>query len=573
MMHKRHPVLAVGALIALMLTSVHVYAGGPLVLLSAGVPFLWPNGGRLIPFNPDQGGLGPLTNAQAIAQSTAAFLVWADVASATATHVNAGQLPVDVDETNFVPYLSPVAPDGLSAIVYDEDGAIFDLLFGPDSGVLGFAGPEWIDPATGAILEGVAFMNGGSLLGANAFPVAEFLSVQVHEYGHYQNLAHTVVNGQIAGFGDARGPSPFNTFAPPATFAGRIETMYPFLFINGGQATPHADDIAMFSTLYPEPTFTTSRGAITGNIVAPNNTTPLTGVNVIARNIANPYDDAVTAISSDFAVNYASGSPFVGVYTLRGLTPNASYAVYVDQILAGGFSTPPRSLPGPEEFYNGADESNDAATDDPSVFTPVSAAAGGTAGNINIVFNALTPGPIPLGDDSSFEIFPDFPLRFCGQTHESVWVNANGNLTFGAASPSFVENAAGMLIGPPRIAALWDDLNPEAGGTVAFSVTRSTLKVTFTNVPEYPALGANSFSVTLRDGLFDGSDPGLALHGGRFSLDYGSLTATDGLAGYSCGGKVTSGFELETDLSGIRFQLVLGLQQPAVYRGLHGGRQ
>ena len=103
-MHKRHPVLAVGALIAFMLTSVQVYAGGPLLLLLPGVPFLWPNGGRMIPFNPDLGGLGPLTNAQAVAQSTAAFQVWADVASASATHINAGQLPVDVDETNFVPY-------------------------------------------------------------------------------------------------------------------------------------------------------------------------------------------------------------------------------------------------------------------------------------------------------------------------------------------------------------------------------------------------------------------------------------------------------------------------------------
>ena len=82
-MHKRHPVLAVGALIAFMLTSVQLYAGGPLALLAPGVPFLWPNGGQMIPFNPDLGGLGPLTNAQAVAQSTAAFKVWADVASAT----------------------------------------------------------------------------------------------------------------------------------------------------------------------------------------------------------------------------------------------------------------------------------------------------------------------------------------------------------------------------------------------------------------------------------------------------------------------------------------------------------
>ncbi len=106
--------------------------------------------------------------------------------------------------------------------------------------MLGFAGPEWVNTATGDILEGVSFMNGGSLLGPGAFPVAEFLSVQVHEYGHYQNLAHTVVNGQIIAGPDSRGPSPFNTFPPPPSFAGRIETMYPFLFINGGMATPHA---------------------------------------------------------------------------------------------------------------------------------------------------------------------------------------------------------------------------------------------------------------------------------------------------------------------------------------------
>jgi hypothetical protein len=111
--------------------------------------------------------------------------------------------------------------------------------------------------ATGDIVEGVSFMNGGALLGPDAFPVAEMLSVQVHEFGHYQNLAHTEVNGQIP-VGDHTGPSPANTF-PVESLVGRIETMYPFLYINGGMATPHRDDIAFFSTLYPEPHFASTR--------------------------------------------------------------------------------------------------------------------------------------------------------------------------------------------------------------------------------------------------------------------------------------------------------------------------
>ena len=458
----------------------------------------------MIPFNPDQGGLGPLNNAAAVAQTAAAFAAWEAIPSATATHRNAGQLPVDVDETNFEPFLNPTAPDGLSAIVYDEDGAIFELLFGPDSGVLGFAGPEWINGTTGDIIEGVSFLNGGALLGPDAFPVAEFLSVQVHEYGHYQNLAHTVVNGQVAGFGDHRGPSPNNTFAPPpGGFANRIETMYPFLFINGGQATPHPDDVAIFSTLYPEPTFAATTGTITGDIVAPNNTSPVTGVNVIARNIANPYDDAVSAISSDFTDNFTAGAPFVGVYTLRGLTPGASYAVYVDAILQGGFSTPPRNpLPGPEEFYNGPLESNDGTTDAPNVFTPVVAVAGIPVGGIDIIFNGLQPGPIPAGDDTTTEIFPPFPIKLCGQSFDSVFVNSNGNLTFGAGSTDFTETIAEHLTGPTRIAGVWDDLNPGARpGSVSYSQTSSSITIRFDKVPEFPATGENTFSFTLYRGL------------------------------------------------------------------------
>jgi hypothetical protein len=522
--------------VALFCLAAPVLAAGPLDVCTPGQPFRWPAGGTNIPFNPDQGNLGPLTNAQAITLVATAFQQWGNIPTASTTYLQGATLPEDVDETNFVPYLEPAAPDGLSAIVFDEDGAIFDLLFGPGSGVLGFATPEWVNLTTCEILEGLSFINGGAFTGPTA--AVEALDILVHEFGHYQNLAHTVVNGQIA-IGDTSGPTPNDTF-PVGSLVDQIETMYPFyLGPAAGFSTPDKDDIASLSTLYPEPSFNATTGKITGTIFAPNGTTPLTGVNVIARNVANPFGDAVSSISSDFTNNYTPGGPLVGVYTLRGLTPGAQYAIYVDEILAGGFSTPPLfPLPGPEEFYNGANESTNAATDVPTAFTTVAVAAGATQSGINILFNAPGPGtPLPVGDDGSVEIFMPFTFQICGQPFSSVFINANGNLTFGAPNGDFSESIDEFLAGPPRIAGLWDDLNAGAGGTVSFQQTSNTFTVTYANVPEFIATGANTFSIKLHRSS------------NHVDITYGSLTATDGLAGVSCGVAVTSGFERAEDLT------------------------
>lgn len=509
-------------------------AGGPLEICQPGQPFLWAAGGVDIPYNPDQGDLGPLTNAQAVAQVAASFQAWEDVPTSTVTHLDAGPLPVDVDITNFLPFLFPAAPDGLSAIVFDDTGEIFELLFGPGSGVLGFAGPEWLDPSTCTVLEGSAFLNGPTFT-----DLTVATDIMVHEFGHYQNLAHTVVNGQIA-IGDTSGPTPFNTF-PIGSLFDRIETMYPFYFGPlAGFSTPDPDDRAILSTLYPEPGFFAATGTISGSVLGPDGDAELTGINVIARNLADPIADAVSAISSDFTDDFSQGQPLVGEYTIHGLTPGASYAVYIDGVFAGGFST--RLLqPQIEEFYDGAGESGDPALDDPSVFAAVPVSAGVPATGIDVLHNDIEPGPLALGDDQSTVVFAPRRFRICGNAWDFAFVNSNGSISFDFQDNSPVQTVPALLGGPPRIAGLWNDLDPSAGGTVSFDRGPNRLSVTFGEVPLFGEVAGNTFTIELKRVV--GSLASLV------EIDYGDLAADYGIAGISCGGGATTGSEPETDLA------------------------
>jgi hypothetical protein len=589
-MTKSNRFLALTGVATLLLCAPLAHAGGPLAVCTNGEPFRWANGGANIPFNPDLGDLGPLTNAEAVAAVEAAFNVWTAVSTSTVSYTNGGALPVDVDINNFAPFFDAPAPDGLSAIVFDDTGEIFDLIFGPNSGVLGFAGPEWGDTATCTITEGLSFLNGPAFDNLTAA-----MDVMVHEFGHYTNLAHTVVNGQIylaAVGGDDTGPTPFSPYAAPDDpFAVEVvETMYPFYFGPGiGTQTLHRDDIATVSALYPAPDFPTATGTIAGTILASNGVTKLTGVNVIARNEADPFNDAVSAISSDYTDNFDQSNPLAGTYTLFGLTPGASYRVYVDQLLAGGFSTPPAALPGPEEYASGNAESNNQTSADPpeqfALFMP-------NATDVDVIFNSPRPGdPLPVGDDGSFELALPFPFTLCNQTFNSVFVNANGNLTFGAGSSDFTESAGEFLNGPPRIAALWDDLSPfsDTGapqGVVTFAETKHDFTVIFQNVPEFPNAGANNFSIKLsrdrkrhhhdaddvewsnyRDGGNEWQDRGGngSHHAANIQVKYEGMTALDGIAGVSCGRLITAGNEPSRDLSAFLPRIFQLDKSPAIY--------
>ena len=173
-----------------------------------------------------------------------------------------------------------------------------------------------------------------------------------------------------------------------------------------------------------------------------------------------------------------------------------------------------------------------------------------TVNGINILFNASEAGaPLPVGDDGSVQLFLPFTFKLCGQSFDSVFVNANGSITFGAPSRDFSESRFEFLDGPPRAAGLWDDLNPGRRRDRDLRPDRPHLHGLLDGRAGVPAAGSNTFSIKLYR-LFD-----------RIDVTYGGMTAVDGLAGVSCGGNVTSRYEQQQDLS--RFPIVELISDPA----------
>ena len=143
---------------------------------------------------------------------------------------------------------------------------------------------------------------------------------------------------------------------------------------------------------------------------------------------------------------------------------------------------------------------------------------------------------LSLGDDDSAEVdFPDgFTFRFFGEKYRSMFVNSDGNITFGAADNASTARSLGRLIGgPPRIAPFFDDFDPSrAQGTGGVYVRFSGKKayITWFDVPEFDTDNLNTFQVVLTKR-------------GNVEFAYGQNAAEAGVVGLSPGG-ANSGVEL-----------------------------
>jgi probable HAF family extracellular repeat protein len=366
-----------GALSALALPVAH--AGGPLFIDEPTMqPVAWPNSVPVRVYT-DLGALGTFSNEAADALVVEAFRQWTDVDTSAFSATIAGDmasvgLPDITGATANM--LIGVDNGGGLHVVYDDDGSVLRNFFGVDASVLGIAMPEWGEGPV--VTEAFVLLNGASVRNLAATP-AQFSGVVAHEAGHAIGLAHSQTNGAAALYRDPTGPDacavPYAASAPHAS----VETMYPVVQL-WSVGTPMGtvdirDDRVSLSNLYPQAGWSAATARITGRVLQPDGATPITGVNVVARNLADPFNDAVSVLSGDQTQGRAGPD---GRFALNGLTPGAHYVMYIDRIVRGGFSTQPAFLTygmQSEEFWN-AGESGDAGTDARCASSTLAAAQG-----------------------------------------------------------------------------------------------------------------------------------------------------------------------------------------------------
>ncbi|MBI4465833.1 MAG: hypothetical protein HY656_00195 [Acidobacteria bacterium] len=394
-------------------------AGGPLVVGGrfgpSGVPFTFDTSLGEVQYRTDGGGLGLLSNTTANSRVASMFQVWEDVPTASIGFNRAGPIMNTgaFTDGNVSTMAELNAVEGScsagtqSPIIYDKDGSLFEELFGPGSGVIGFASVCELSPA-GRILTSVAALNGAfrdDLPANDELTDNEFDAVFIHEFGHLFGMDHSQINlnclssqgGCVSGSDDAFG----------------LPTMFPFLIQNLTESpevhparTLSQDDIAWVSRLYPQ-NFSSSFGVISGTVLFSDGVTHAQGVNIVAREVGSPRRTTVSVVSgylftgnpgqsvtgTNNGSSFGSRDPLlIGTFDIP--VPPGTYTVEVESVFSEftlgssvGPLDPPMASPGANEFWDLGESPVDLA----ATSSPVSVSAGATVTSINIILNGTPP--------------------------------------------------------------------------------------------------------------------------------------------------------------------------------------
>jgi hypothetical protein len=144
--------------------------------------------------------------------------------------------------------------------------------------------------------------------------------------------------------------------------------------------------------------------------------------------------------------------------------------------------------------------------------------------------------PVLLDDDNyeQINLVANAAVSFYGQSYNSFYIGSNGYITFETGDTQYLETLDNHFLFK-RISVLFDDLSPNAGGTVSWKQLADRVAVTFENVPEYSTSNTNSFQVEM-------------FFNGNIRITLLGIAAGDGLVGLSQGDGLSAYFT-ESDLS------------------------
>ena len=342
------------------LSSATLMAGSPLKTNIDGRPFHW---GHEIVFNAEGGAIKPgvIDHEASVTLVKEALEEWAAVPGVSLNIVEGPQLPDGGDTTagNYAQFYkanpwdcydnNPSTPC-YSPILFDEDGSMIEDLFGSCAqfSILGFSGftdvagdsqnPSWLELKRGqAIFSGACIAPAQSKPGCPPCNVVlqpeEIKPLILHEMGHFLGLGHAQVNPDTYLACHSQGTC-------PEEVREQIPTMFPLLMKGADMLTLHRDDQLSMQRLYGDPASSTCE--ISGTVLAADDSTPLRGVEVVARNTATgeSFTDAVATISGEMSPKLTAKGKEVsnclencGDFSLPGLKPGETYQLCVQRIL------------------------------------------------------------------------------------------------------------------------------------------------------------------------------------------------------------------------------------------------
>jgi hypothetical protein len=321
--------LLTGCILALS-CSITANAGGPKFVAGVsyfnpavlGQPVSW-SGGQMH-YYVDQGPLGTLSNAQAVAMVDAAAAIWSAVPTAAVKLTDEGNLAEDVNGSNvlagngFFAAPSDVTPSATGtpvAVIFDSDGSVIDALEGVGASTpsnCALNGPlVWIDNfnPNATFAHGVIVLNGRC---ASSASLLETMSYQLERaFGRILGLDFSQVNDNAV---SVAGTEPNGVLAWPV-----MQPINSECGPQGGTCIPNPgtlrmDDIAALNRIYP--VTAANLASFPGKVLTAANTVSIQGtvsfrngqgmqgVNVIARPLdsnGNPiYQDTVTFVSGAY---------------------------------------------------------------------------------------------------------------------------------------------------------------------------------------------------------------------------------------------------------------------------------